>query len=88
MKNYLPGDFSFKPNSYIFEYDYNIVNKLGDIAWKYLKNHDNTKYNYINEIINTQLCQDHTYKTRQISLSYLKFIAINGWGEFVKSETI
>ena len=79
---YSPGDFSFVINHKdIFEYDYKVINKMGDIAWNALKNWND--YNYINHIINENLYPSHTAVTYRLSLTNLIDIAKYGWDDFV-----
>lgn len=82
---YLPGDFSFKQSeyNYIFEYDYRIINKIGVIAWDNLKT---DKLDCIFDIIQSQLYPGHSARTYRLSLNNLKFIATNGWDNFVKMK--
>ena len=87
-KMYVPGDFSFfsKSESVIFEYDYKIVNKIGDLAWSALKNYKCSPNNYIIEIINLQLYPGHTRLTYISSLENLICIANHGWNCFVENH--
>ena len=82
------GDFSFcKEHQHIFEYDYKIVNKMGEIAWKKLKeyNFETMKHDYIMETINNQLYPGHSALTYKLSTSHLKCIAVYGWDHFVNN---
>jgi hypothetical protein len=85
---YLPGDFSFMCGSFILEYDYKVVDKMGEIAWNALKNYDpeniNSK-NYVLKIVNDQLYPGHTGKTYRKSMEILSYIADFGWTEFIKN---
>ena len=85
MTDFLPGNFSFVTNvTYrnIFEYDYIIINKMGDIAWNALKVWNTDNPNYINNIINDSLYPGHTAITYRLSLNNLIYIANNGWENF------
>ena len=77
------GDFSFIPNSKIYEYDYRVIAKIGDIAWNHLKVYEPGKSDFVIEHILTLLYPAHTAKSVKKSLEYLVFIAKHGWGEFV-----
>ena len=82
--NFKPGDFSFiKVFKEVFEYDYRVVDKMGDIAWNTLKNWDNTQHTFTKNIINDNLYPGHTALTYRTSLNNLIFIANNGWDEFI-----
>ena len=80
---YYPGDFSFV-NKYqdIYEYDYKVISKMGEIAWNALRNWDID--NHVNGFINDQLYPGHTALTYRLSINNLIEISINGWDNFVK----
>ena len=81
---YKRGDFSFcSKYQKVFEYDYKIIDKMGDLAWNKLKNPD--QINYITEIINQQLYPGHTALTYRLSMKYLNCIAVHGWDYFVRN---
>ena len=83
MTELLPGDFSFVIKyKNIFEYDYAVINKMGEIAWDALKSWDTDKPTYINNIINDNLYPGHTAITYRLSLNNLIYIANNGWENF------
>jgi hypothetical protein len=81
----IPGDFSFLPNSKIYEYDYRIIDKIGHIAWNHLKTYQPGKNDFVIEHILTLLYPAHTAKSLNKSLEYLVFIANHGWENFVKT---
>jgi len=81
--DYQPGDFSFvKEYQYEFEYDYKVINKIGELAWNKLKKEE--KNDYIMEIINESMYPAHIATSYRLSLNNLIYIARNGWKEFVK----
>jgi hypothetical protein len=82
--NIIPGDFSFmEEHVFIFEYDYKIINSIGQIAWNKLKDIDNYHNNYVMEIIKSQLYPSHTELTYKLSIDNLIYIAKHGWDKFV-----
>jgi len=87
---YREGDFSFlkKHREYIhvFEYDYKVIDKMGELAWSELRKFDITN-TYITNIINDQLFPGHTAVTYRLSLNNLVYIANNGWEDFVENNS-
>ena len=87
-----PGDFSFvnkyKEYQGVFEYDYKVVNRMGEVAWKALKNWDDKKPFYLNDIINNNLYPGHSALTYRLSLNNLIFIANHGWENFILSKNV
>ena len=86
---HLPGNFGFMSQAFIYEYDYRIVDKMGEIAWNALKNYDPENLNhknYVIKIINDQLYPGHTGKTYRTSMEMLVYIAEFGWEEFIKNK--
>ena len=80
---YNPGDFSFAYRyQNVFEYDYRVIKSMGNIAWNKLKNYDGN-YDYIMDIINSQLYPGHSALSYRLSLDNLVYIACFGWDTFV-----
>lgn len=85
MDKFKPGDFSFFKNfKDIFEYDYKVVDKIGEIAWNALKNYELGTKNFVIETINNQLYPAHTTVTYRLSINNLIFISKYGWECFVE----
>ena len=84
MEEDIPGNFNFLPDHNIYEYDYRIINKIGNIAWEHLKIYSLENHDFVIEHILTLIYPAHTVKTRKQSLEYLVFIAKYGWDNFVK----
>ncbi len=80
------GDFSFCGTyKHVFEYDYKVVNKLGEIAWNKIKTYDFElkRQDYIMDAINEQLYPGHSALTYKMSMENLRCISIHGWESFV-----
>jgi hypothetical protein len=85
MTKFKPGDFSFFKNfKEIFEYDFKVVDKIGEIAWNALKNYEPYTKNFVIDTINNQLYPGHTAVTYRLSINNLVFIANYGWDDFVE----
>ena len=84
ISGYVPGDFSFvKEYQDIFEYDYMVINKMGEIAWNKLKKYDDKSTDYLINIIQSQMYPGHSGLTYKLSMKYLTHIAKYGWYDFV-----
>jgi hypothetical protein len=89
LMEFKPGDFSFieaEVYKKIYEYDYKVVEKLGEIVWNKLKTFDfeNPPRDFVIEHMNNQLYPGHNAITYKSSLKNLKFISEFGWDQFVK----
>ena len=82
-----PGDFSFVDKyQSIFEYDYRVISRMGDVAWNYLKIHEENKPSYIMDIIKLNIYPAHSKETYCLSLNNLIHIAKYGWEHFVEEN--
>ena len=59
----------------IFEYDMNVIDKLGTIAWNALLNWENNTPEWLKTIINDNLYPGHSTLTYRMSLNNLLKIA-------------
>jgi hypothetical protein len=82
-----PGDFSFSEDNlkFLYQYDYEIVNKMKGKVWDTLKKHfDNKRYSReVFEKIKKNLHYSHTPESLAKSINTLGFIASQGWEDYV-----
>jgi hypothetical protein len=91
-EKYYFGDFSFikDKNVRIFlEYDFNVINSIGDKAWKEFRDHDTSK-SFIYDTtgifwdrLNKKVYPAHSERTYALSMRIFEYIAKNNWNKFV-----
>jgi Fe-S cluster biosynthesis and repair protein YggX len=89
------GDFSFIKDKNVrmfLEYDFNVINRIGDKAWKEFRDHDTSKsfiydtYGVFWDMLNKKVYPAHSERTYGLSMRIFEYIAKNNWNKFVSNN--